>query len=142
MLFLNSLSLASLTCDKLRANYMVHSFCCVLWSWILFPCSYLDNNCSILFFILLSAKDFIAFYDKFNVIFQIFFNIFKPIKIKIINLASFITRTFCSNCYNFLIKRFWWFYFVDTKDGAFFSFCFLICLNYFLVLFGLIILEV
>ena len=61
MLFLNSLSLPSFTCDKLRANCMVHSFCYVLWSWILFPCWYLDNNFSILFFILLSAKDLLLF---------------------------------------------------------------------------------
>ena len=36
---------------------MVHLFCCFLFSWILIPCLYFNNNFSVSFFLLFSAKD-------------------------------------------------------------------------------------
>ena len=73
--------LKSNLCDKLRASLCSLYFCCFLRLWILLPCLYLDNDCSILFNFFLSYR-FIAFYDKFNFMFQVLINIFRSIKTK------------------------------------------------------------
>ena len=109
-----------LTCHKVKSKLMWLICFCFLCSWIPFPCLHFNNNCSISFFILFSAKDSLLLYDTFNFVLQILSKIFRPIKIKIKgfgisyynNYSSIIIITWL-NCR----KLFWWFCCVDTKDS-------------------------
>ena len=99
-------------------TYVIHSFCCFLCSWILFPSLHFNNNCSISFFIIFSARDSLLL--MINSISRFKFSLtFGKSKLNLNVLASLIT------------SRKLWFYCTDTKDVAFFLYNFLICMNCF-----------
>ena len=117
-------------CGKLRKIYAFHSFCCFLYSWILFPCLYLASNCSVSLLILLSAKDSLLF---MKLIFSAFdhllyslpsssicwLNISEP---ALFTIAFLFLCVFCSRFYflsSFIfVKHFWkCLYFVSLESS-------------------------
>ena len=135
---------------KVKKKKLCSSFVLIFTCfWILLQCLYFYNNCSILLFLFCSQVKyslFFTFYDKFNFMLQILINILGEWKIKIKSYGISTHNHILFYYYNDLIKLFsfffWWFYFSDTKNALFAWFNFLICLNYFLLLFMLIILEI
>ena len=132
-------------CDKLSTS-LCGSFV-LLFSVFMkfFPCFYLNNNCSILFFIKFSAKDSLLFMMnsisclKFSSASLGRWNLKQNVLESLITIifSSMIIMTRLNCC-----KLFRWFYYDDTKDIVFVLFHFLICMNCFQLSFELIILEV
>ena len=124
---------------KLKRIFVVYSFCCFPCSWISFPCIHLDNNC----LIECSAKSSM-FYDRLNSCFKLMPASLNKSKWKVLGsvvITSLLFRIITMiwlNCF----KVIWQFYCVDTKDIIFARFRFLVCLNYFQLLFVLVVLEV
>ena len=131
---------------------MVHWLCCFWCTWILLPCLYLNNNWEILFVIICCAKK--SFYYTTLVLRIILFKGASDIsslrKSKWINFGSVITTSLLYLMFTPIVvltwlnccKVFWWFYYANTKDIVLVWFHFLVCINYFQLLFALIILEV
>ena len=125
--------------------FVIHLLCCFPCSWISFSCLYFNNNCSVSIFILFSAKDWFLFMINSISCIKFSSTFWSQSKLKQKVLGSLITVIFSStivmtwlNC----CRLFWWFYYADTNDTVFVWFRYLISLNYFQLLFVLIILEV
>ena len=115
---------------------LFHLFCCFSCSWMSLQCVYLDNDCLILFLIVGSAKD-LVFYDK----------IFRKIKVYKKYLSphfTVIVSNVHSNYYNDLIKLLQSVLVILLCRYKRYNIClnsFLVCMNYFWLLFVLIILK-
>ena len=124
---------------------MVYSFRRFPCSWISFPCLCFGNNCWISFFILSLAKDSLRFMINSNSCFKFLSTPLGKSKSKSKVLVFLITAIFSSGIIMIWLKYckvFWWFYCADTKDIVSFWFRFLVCLNYFQLLYALIMIEV
>ena len=118
------------------AIFGVHKCCFDAYIWIFFVvCSANNSLCytSLVFrFIVFWAVFDILFSSKSKWIVFYFCTYYK--------LVVFNDHTHCCNDLN-CFKRFWRFYYADTKDIVFVWFQFLVCVNYLQFLFVLIILE-
>ena len=128
---------------------MFHWFYCFLCSWIWFPCLYLDNVWLILFFVVCLCRMSLYFMMKLVSCFKFLLSSLGKSKWKVLGFVV-IKNFLLSMCTPIIIimtwlnycKPCWWFYYADAKIIIFVWFRFSFCINCFLLLFVLIILEV
>ena len=123
---------------------MVHSFFFITS----FSCLYLDNNCPTLFFVVCPAKSLLCFMIDQVLFAKLLSAYLGKSKRKVLSSAVVLSSIY-SMCAPLILvtwlsycKLFWWFYWVDKVDTIFVWFWFLVCINYFQLLFVLIILDV